>query len=253
MSISSEITRLQNAKASIKTSIEGKGVTVPSATTLDGYSTLIDSIQTGGAISDYFNSSAVGGGVNNPPTVVLLIKKVPGPITITSSASNLFYGCKSLIEAPVVNSTATSFTYMFYNCSSLVSVPQFDTSTALYVDRMFYGCSSLTTIPLLDFGNVTSLQDMLKNSSKITDLGGFKDLGKAYLTTASANYSNYTLNIPGTKATHDSMMNVINNLYDIKTKGCQMQKIIVTSTVLNRLSVEERAIATAKGWTIATS
>lgn len=47
MSISSEITRLQNAKASIKTSIEGKGVTVPSATKLDGYSTLIDSIQTG--------------------------------------------------------------------------------------------------------------------------------------------------------------------------------------------------------------
>ena len=48
MSISSEITRLQNAKASIKTSIENKGVTVPSATKLDGYSTLIDSIQTGG-------------------------------------------------------------------------------------------------------------------------------------------------------------------------------------------------------------
>ena len=47
MSIASEITRLQNAKASIKTSIENKGVTVPSATKLDGYSTLIDSIQTG--------------------------------------------------------------------------------------------------------------------------------------------------------------------------------------------------------------
>lgn len=47
MSISSEITRLQNAKASIKTSIENKGVTVPSATKLDGYSTLIDSIPTG--------------------------------------------------------------------------------------------------------------------------------------------------------------------------------------------------------------
>lgn len=47
MSIATEITRLQNAKASIKTSIENKGVTVPSATKLDGYSTLIDSIQTG--------------------------------------------------------------------------------------------------------------------------------------------------------------------------------------------------------------
>ena len=48
MSIATEITRLQNAKASIKTSIENKGVTVPSSTKLDGYSALIDSIQTGG-------------------------------------------------------------------------------------------------------------------------------------------------------------------------------------------------------------
>jgi hypothetical protein len=47
MSIATEITRLQNAKSAIKTSIEGKGVTVPSSTTLDGYSTLIDSISSG--------------------------------------------------------------------------------------------------------------------------------------------------------------------------------------------------------------
>ena len=51
MSIASEITRLQNAKASIKTSIEGKGVTVPSSTKLDGYATLISSIPTGGESS----------------------------------------------------------------------------------------------------------------------------------------------------------------------------------------------------------
>lgn len=47
MSIASEISRLQSAKADIKTSIEAKGVTVPSATKLDGYSTLIDQISTG--------------------------------------------------------------------------------------------------------------------------------------------------------------------------------------------------------------
>lgn len=51
MSIASEITRLQNAKADIKTSIEGKGVTVSSSATLDDYPTLIDSIVTGGGSS----------------------------------------------------------------------------------------------------------------------------------------------------------------------------------------------------------
>lgn len=53
MSIASEITRLQNAKSSIKTSIEGKGVTVPSSTTLDGYAALITSIPTGGGESSW--------------------------------------------------------------------------------------------------------------------------------------------------------------------------------------------------------
>ncbi len=48
MSIATEISRLQSAKASIKTAIEGKGVTVPSATLLDGYAALISSIPTGG-------------------------------------------------------------------------------------------------------------------------------------------------------------------------------------------------------------
>lgn len=47
MSIASEITRLQTAKSDLKTSIENKGVTVPSATTLDGYSALVDLISIG--------------------------------------------------------------------------------------------------------------------------------------------------------------------------------------------------------------
>ena len=48
MSVQSEITRLENAKAAIKTAIEGKGVTVPEATLLDGMAALIASIEAGG-------------------------------------------------------------------------------------------------------------------------------------------------------------------------------------------------------------
>lgn len=47
MSIASEISRLQTAKGNIKTAIESKGVTVSSATTLDGYAALINSINAG--------------------------------------------------------------------------------------------------------------------------------------------------------------------------------------------------------------
>ena len=48
MSIQTELTRITNAKAAIKTAIEGKGVTVPNGTLLDGMAALIESIEAGG-------------------------------------------------------------------------------------------------------------------------------------------------------------------------------------------------------------
>ena len=48
MSIQTELTRITNAKAAIKTAIEGKGVTVPDGTLLDGMASLIASIEAGG-------------------------------------------------------------------------------------------------------------------------------------------------------------------------------------------------------------
>lgn len=52
MSITSEINRLKSAKTALKASIEGKGVTVPSATKIDGYASLVDQIS-GGAPQKY--------------------------------------------------------------------------------------------------------------------------------------------------------------------------------------------------------
>lgn len=48
MSIQTELSRIINAKAAIKAAIEGKGITVPSGTLLDGMAALIESIQAGG-------------------------------------------------------------------------------------------------------------------------------------------------------------------------------------------------------------
>ena len=48
MSIHTELTRITNAKAAIKTAVEGKGVTVPDGTLLDGMASLIESIEAGG-------------------------------------------------------------------------------------------------------------------------------------------------------------------------------------------------------------
>jgi len=53
MSIASEITRLQQAKNDLATSITNKGVTVSAATTIDGYAALVDQIQGGGGSQPY--------------------------------------------------------------------------------------------------------------------------------------------------------------------------------------------------------
>ena len=56
MSIQTELTRITNAKAAIKTAIEGKGVTVPSDTLLDGMAGLIESIEAGGGEKTLFGA-----------------------------------------------------------------------------------------------------------------------------------------------------------------------------------------------------
>ena len=56
MSIQTELTRLTNAKAAIQTAIEGKGVTVPEATLLDGMASLIESIEAGGGEKTLFGA-----------------------------------------------------------------------------------------------------------------------------------------------------------------------------------------------------
>ena len=58
MSIQTELTSITHAKAAIKTAIEGKGVTVPSDTLLDGMAALIESIEAGGV---NYNSTIVSG------------------------------------------------------------------------------------------------------------------------------------------------------------------------------------------------
>ena len=53
MSIQTELTRITNAKAAIKAAIEGKGVTVPDGTLLDGMAALIESIEAGGGSGNF--------------------------------------------------------------------------------------------------------------------------------------------------------------------------------------------------------
>ena len=188
---------------------------------LDGYSEV--EVETSGVdINDYFETNYTGGNYLN------FIKKVSNNILIKG----------------------TSCSYMLKDFKMLSEIPNLDTSKVTNMNGMFYECSSLTTIPELDASNVTDINYMFTVNKNLTNIGGLKNLGMAYLTTQSANYSKYKLNLSYSPLTHDSLMNVINNLYDIKTKGCNVQKLILGSTNLAKLTAEEIAIATNKGFNV---
>ena len=81
MSIQTELTRITNAKAAVKAAIEGKGVTVPDGTLLDGMAPLIESIEAGGGYeittgnitpSETTTSLSWEHGLSTTPSLVLI-------------------------------------------------------------------------------------------------------------------------------------------------------------------------------------
>lgn len=57
MSIATELNRIIDAKADIKTAIENKGITIPDNTLINAYSEYIDDISTGGSSINYFTKN----------------------------------------------------------------------------------------------------------------------------------------------------------------------------------------------------
>lgn len=87
----------------------------------------------------------------------------------------------------------------------------------------------------------------INTCSNLTNFGGFENLGKAF----KSNYSIYMSSC--TLLTHDSLMNVINNLYDINLNSNINNEICflsIGSTNIAKLTEEEIAIATEKKWTV---
>ena len=161
----------------------------------------------------------------------------------------MFHNCSKITSIPQLDtSKVTDMGGMFHTCSNLTTIPQLDTSKVTNMYIMFHSCFKITSIPQLDTSNVTSIGAMFgySNLSNLTDFGGFKNLGMAKsLSSPSSNFLTHASNL-----THESLMNVINNLYDRKSAGYSNLTIDFGSTNLAKLTDEEKAIATNKGWTL---
>lgn len=163
----------------------------------------------------------------------------------TSKVTNFrgaFYECSPLLKCPDIDTTsAIDMEDMFYYCPSLKYAPSLNTSNATSISGMFTSCSSLMSVPLLDCSNVTSIYNVFGYSDikTLTDLGGFKNL-------------KVNLNIQrAPNLTVQSLMNVINNLYDFRVNGDSTTRTLTLGTTnLNKLTDEQKAVATNKGWNL---
>ena len=179
------------------------------------------------------------------------------PLLNTSNVTEMggmFSGCHSLVEIPTLDTSKGKFlAAMFAGCSSLKQIPLLNTKSCTDINGMFEGCTSLETVPILDASNVGNISKIFKDCPSLVMLGGLKNLGMDYSSAyyIHENKSEYTLDLSYSPLlTHDSLMNIINNLYDIKSKGVKPQTLQLGDTNKAKLTVEEIAIATNKGWNV---
>lgn len=105
----------------------------------------------------------------------------------------------------------TNMNYMFQNCSNLISVPQLNTSKVTNMSSMFNYCNNLEEIHMI---NINANLDI--HASK--------------------------------KFTREALLEIIGNL---KAQTSGTKTLTMGSTNLAKLTEEDKAIATNKGWTLA--
>ena len=131
---------------------------------------------------------------------------------------------------------------MFDDCASLTTIPNFDMSNVTTVNDMFKNCHKLVSLPLLNFSKVESTNYFLSytwdNSMIISDVEGFEGL---HVNLDVSNCSQLTAN---------SLMNIINQAADLTTES-KTATLKFGSTNIAKLTEEQIAIASAKGWTLA--
>ena len=128
--------------------------------------------------------------------------------------------------------------YMFFRCNSLVTAPEMDTRNVCGSEGqyMFYSCGALETIPEYDFRNFGTTYQCFSFCSSLANVGGFVGLK------VSTDFSYSQL------LTHDSLMNIITKAADVNKNP---QTLTFGATNLAKLTDEEKAVATNKGWTLA--
>lgn len=150
----------------------------------------------------------------------------------------------------------------WYYCRNLkkLDISSWNCPTLTSISSAWNNCVELQELDIsgLSCEKLTNVSSAWSSCNKLTTLRFMNNFGRAF-TQKSANYSNYTVNLSScTNLTKESLMDVINKLYDLNltydvANGGTLytQKLTIGETNLAKLTAEEIAIATNKGWTVA--
>lgn len=199
--------------------------------------------------------------------------------SMTSKILRILENNSSLFnEMDIDTSEATTMYGMFHNCTELSRVPQLDASNVTDVSTMYsyassikeirdfncvkltnfggssysswlYSCPNIEKIGVLDCDSITNIGYVFGDASRtyLTDFGGCRNLGKA--SSVSNTNGNYFMAY-APNLTYESVLNVLNGLYDRASAGLSVLTLKLHANHLAMLSEDDIAIATNKGWTI---
>jgi len=179
------------------------------------------------------------------------------PLLDTSSVTamhGMFESCNNLQSVPLLDtSSVAAMSYMFNRCYNLQSVPLLDTSSVTAMSGMFNRCNSLRSVPLLDTSSVADMSYMfescyslrsvpLLDTSSATDMsamfGSCTSMGRSQVTGTEVEHSYWDCNLSAT-----ALNEVFTNLATVTGQTITITNNPGTATC-------DRAIATAKGWTV---
>jgi len=145
-----------------------------------------------------------------------------------------FKNCEQMVTIPTLNtSNVTNLNAAFSDCYKLTNVPLSDTSKVTNMQSAFNWCADLTVIPALDFSNVTNFFNTFDYCNNLEEFHAY-----GMKTSFDIHYS--------TKFTESALVEVLNNLATVQTS----QTLTLGSTNLAKLTEDEKAIATNKGWSL---
>lgn len=150
MSVATELTRIQTAKSNLKTSIEAKGVQIPSNALISAYSGYVDQIQTG------------GGGIS--PTFTDASYLCYGGRFVDILELLLPYGVTRKYSAMFMNASASGFTQAKINAFTQWVEDNFEISPQFNMTQLFSNATG-------DWSNLDFTIDVSNKTPHGTSLG----------------------------------------------------------------------------------